>query len=321
MACAESMPIEELPSESKLLQALHGNASERMKLAARIGDRRAAAMLQWMGEAGTSALASRLNGETLGESHDDRSVGQGDSSRMEACLAIKSLLAQGKAGAAALGGVLAGEDAAARRNAAEALSQSEHGIPFLMQVLSDSRVDVKLCSLWALSRTLISPSEASAISKLLDDESAEVQEYAAQTLMIHGQVGADAIAQQLASGADSDGAWRLASEALCLQGRVGANAAAKMLGSQNHATARRRAAAVLESLGEEGAAALAVCLGDSCAGVRRRAAEALGHMGDAALPHAEHLAKLLEDKDTYVRTSATRALATLGLAENAPMRK
>lgn len=282
--------------KARQLAAAGEDAQEHLQLLAdSIGtSRSAAAMLEWMGEAGSIALASKLGG--------DDSLAQ--RAAMEALLAMNSI------GASALDIGLGSDDPVARRNAAEMLCQTDSGTVHLVKRLKDPRVDVRLCAVWGLSLARhLSRADALELGRLLQDEEAQVQDFATQALMGLGEVGADALAQQLAHRQSQE----LAAEALISLEAVGAMAAIAMLRSDQEPAVRRHAAAVLQKLGEDGAAALASCLQDEDAGLRRRAAEALGRMGELAVPHLQALTALLKDKDSYVRVSAERALRSEGL--------
>ncbi|CAE8716301.1 unnamed protein product [Polarella glacialis] len=266
-------------------------------LASHIGmDRRSAAVLEWMGEAGTSALVDKLGCNADG---------------LEQRMAMVSLAAMGETGATALDGALAGEDATARRNAAEALStMGERGPEFLAHRLSHPCVDVCLNAIWGLSTLRrVTPAAADALARKLEDESPEVRSSAAQALVLFEEVGGHALAQQLCN--PSPRTQQCAAEALSSMGAVGAAAMVTKIGSDCDAGVRRRVGVLLEGLGEDGARALASRLQEADAGIRRRAVEALGRMGVCAAAYAPALALLLEDKDNYVRVSAARALEAL----------
>ncbi|CAE8611616.1 unnamed protein product [Polarella glacialis] len=279
-------------------------------LASHIGmDRRSAAVLEWMGEAGTSALVDKLG--CLSHGFYPLRLCSCNADGLEQRMAMVSLAAMGETGATALDGALAGEDATARRNAAEALStMGERGPEFLAHRLSHPCVDVCLNAIWGLSTLRrVTPAAADALARKLEDESPEVRSSAAQALVLFEEVGGHALAQQLCN--PSPRTQQCAAEALSSMGAVGAAAMVTKIGSDCDAGVRRRVGMLLEGLGEDGARALASRLQEADAGIRRRAVEALGRMGVCAAAYAPALAQLLEDKDNYVRVSAARALEAL----------
>eukprot|EP00933_Yihiella_yeosuensis_P085060 TRINITY_DN9984_c0_g1_i1.p1 TRINITY_DN9984_c0_g1~~TRINITY_DN9984_c0_g1_i1.p1 ORF type:complete len:374 (-),score=84.77 TRINITY_DN9984_c0_g1_i1:212-1333(-) len=278
-------------------------------LAERIGDdRRAAAMLELMGEDGTAALADRLGGNADG---------------LAQRMAMESLAAMGPAGAAALDLALRSRDAVACRNAAEALAwMDELGIEKLVPCLEHYSVDVRLCAIWALSRSsTVTLKDALALARLMQDSATgsntqgsdepglEVRDYAVQALVYLGEVGAQALAEQLMPNKRAD-VQELAKEALACMGVVGANAAFALMGNDRPAEVRKKAALVLVRLGEDGAQVLGAMLFSEDAGIRRRCVEALAQMDSKLVkPYMRALQSMLrEDHDSYVRVSVARLL-------------
>eukprot|EP00930_Biecheleria_cincta_P095147 TRINITY_DN8715_c0_g6_i2.p1 TRINITY_DN8715_c0_g6~~TRINITY_DN8715_c0_g6_i2.p1 ORF type:complete len:380 (-),score=72.83 TRINITY_DN8715_c0_g6_i2:92-1186(-) len=293
-----------LHAAKKLGDAGAAAAPHAELLARKIGsDRKAAAMLEWMGDAGTDALIGQLGKDS-----------DGLSQRM----AMEALFAQEKRGAAALSRAMCLDDAVARRNAVEMLSQMEPGISHLVQHLRHPHSDVRLLSAWGLSRCagMISQDDANELGGLLRDPESSVMEMAAQALRMHREVGAASLARQYADAEERSDVQELAAEALRSMGDVGARATLALLGQPWNAGVRRRAGALLESMGTTGASALLQGLQSDDAGVRRRAVEAMGRMDAcyvARCPHVQELTLLLEDTDSYVRMSTARALKALGV--------
>ncbi|CAE7250566.1 unnamed protein product [Symbiodinium pilosum] len=276
-------------------------ADEHTKiLASQIGgDRRSAAMLVWMGEAGAQALASQLGEDCDNLAHR---------------MAMTSLLASGSTGLQALHGALGGSDPLGRQNAAEALATAgEEGSKALVDRLNDPSADVRLSAAWGLSRIpKLSRTAALALAHGLED--AAIRTFALQALSLRGDLGAFALATQLAS--EQKEAQQAAAAGLQKLGEVGARGAAEMLSHQSP-SARRRAVELLASMGPDAARALAPWLRDAHGDHRRRAAEAMGRLGEAAAREVKALSRLLEDPDPYARVSAARALRTEGIREAA----
>ncbi|CAJ1446741.1 unnamed protein product [Effrenium voratum] len=241
----------------ELSQSLAGSGTRQQLefLATQVGgDRRSAALLHWMGEAGATALASRL-----GEGCD------GLTQRMAAV----TLQGSGENGLAALDAVLAGPDRLARRNAAEALAFCG-GCERMVARLEHPEADVRLCAVYGLSRAPQLPlSAARSLGARLKDAEPAVRQLAAEALEARERLGATALAEQLG---EAD-AWQLAAQSLRRLGACGAKGACEALGLAVP-PARRRAADLLVEMGEAGAQAALSCLGDQRPDVRRRAAEA-----------------------------------------------
>lgn len=263
------------------------------------GDRRSAAMLFWMGEAGAQALASQL-----GEDRDN----------LTHRMAMTSLLASGPTGVQALHAALGGSDPVGRQNAAEALAMAgDSGSDALMDRLKDPCDDVRLSAAWGLSRMpKLSRAAALSLARCLEDPA--VRSFAVEALSLRGDLGASVLATQLAS--QQQEAQQVATSGLQKLGEAGARAAAEMLSHESPA-GRRRAAELLASMGPAASRALAPSLRDKDADLRRRAAEVLGRLGSAAAGEVKALSRLLEDPNPYARISAARSLRAEGLKEAA----
>ncbi|CAE7619391.1 unnamed protein product [Symbiodinium sp. CCMP2456] len=275
-------------------------ADEHSKiLASQIGgDRRSAAMLFWMGEAGAQALAAQL-----GEDRDN----------LTHRMAMTSLLASGPTGVQALHAALGGSDPLCRQNAAEALAMAgDSGSDALVDRLKDPCDDVRLSAAWGLSR-MPKLSRAAALSLARGLEDPAVRSFAVEALSLRGDLGASALATQLAS---EQQAQQVAASGLQKLGEAGARAAAEMLRHESPA-GRRRAAELLASMGQAASSALAPSLRDKDGDLRRRAAEVLGRLGSAAAGEVKALSRLLEDPNPYARISAARSLRAEGLKEAA----
>jgi len=172
---------------------------------------------------------------------------------------------------------------------------------------------------FALQRTAIKKLEASgdagvaALTKQLDNDDASIRWRAACALQRMGDSGVAALTMRLR---DARGHARV--EAAQALGRMGPTVAAvpsAMLATglkHRNADVRKRAAELLGLMGEAAstqAGALAPCLGDDDGGVRWNAAKALRAMGETG---ALTLAGLLGDRDTLIASTAAQALEKMG---------
>jgi len=173
---------------------------------------------------------------------------------------------------------------------------------------------------FALQRTAIKSLEATGdagvavLTKQLDNDDANIRWRAACALQRMGDAGIAALTMRLR---DAVGPARC--EAAAAFGRMGPTAAAvpaSILATTHlkhrNADVRKRAAESLGIMGEAASAqagALARCLGDDDGGVRWNAAKALRLMGETG---AVTLAGLLGDRDPLIASTAAQALEKMG---------
>jgi HEAT repeat protein len=210
--------------------------------------------------------------------------------------------------------LLAGQDAALRASAAEAIGRigDTSALPALLSRLDDSDALAGDAAATAIGR-LGDRSAVPALTQALNADDEETRARAARAL---GALGAAEVAPQLSRMLLSDGpmAARGAAEALAKIGTEDAIAALATPLSAAEMTAARHAAMMgLELAGTKAVPALAAALGDHRPALRTNAAEMLGWL--KAAPATAALAQALADPEPAVRQEAAWALGEIATPE------
>eukprot|EP00929_Paragymnodinium_shiwhaense_P058078 TRINITY_DN29092_c0_g1_i2.p1 TRINITY_DN29092_c0_g1~~TRINITY_DN29092_c0_g1_i2.p1 ORF type:complete len:1696 (-),score=382.06 TRINITY_DN29092_c0_g1_i2:399-5486(-) len=279
-----------------------------------------------LGPAGIDAVAARIHDpsafvrqtviKALGEFGDDAeqyaplvATMLGDSAFAVSWNAVLFLRDIGEAGPAALAACLEQQDASVRQNAAKAMGEmGENAAPQAMALaarLEDRYVSIRKTAAATLRK--MGESAVEALCQGLQEDEAFSRRVAVKALGVLGAqaAGSAAALRDLAFDA-SDSVRREAFKSLTVLGPSGLDVLADIL-SHEELSVRRAAVGALASVG-------VAAIGQAEPAFRRRACEAMSHMGELTGPHCFAMAQLLDDKDEGVQQAALTSLVGLAAA-------